>query len=348
MDFPKFGFEIRNAVDLAVDQFGGKVFSHAVLTSHRGHGCDSRNDNNDLSAGIIQDPKVLGLIGPICSSVAKRIVPQLNDAGVLVISPANTAPFLTDPESNTPFYFRTAPNDPFQTNTGAAFARQALGASTASILYYDGAPDDYSQIVRQSFKDAFTKEGGTVVGEFTVDFDQQDFSQTLDALGSVDTVYAALFFPEAITFFQQLRERDPVGDTAFIGTDAVMDGFLFEILGPDPVKMYLSGVNEAGPNHDDFVNAYLQKYGHEPHPFEALAYDATNLMLRAAAAVGHEDSRGNLSISKESLLQFMNDSGNYPYSGAASTYQTPVNGDLNPNGDAVFQAMGGDFVPIFP
>ena len=33
--------------------------------------------------------------------------------------------------------------------------------------------------------------------------------------------------------------------------------------------------------------------------------------------------------------------------GAAATYQTPVIGDLNSDGFGVFQATGGDFVPVF-
>ncbi len=347
MDFPKFGLEIRNAVDLAVAQFGGQLFHHPIITTHLGHGCNSPNDKNNLIEGIIHDPKVLGLVGPICSGVAGRIVPPLNDAGVPVISPANTAAFLTDPATHLPFYFRTAPSDAFQGKVGADFARQGLNATSASILHYD-PPDDYSVLLSQTFQENFTDQGGTIANEFTVDFGQSDFSQILDAIGAVDVVYAPIFFGEALPFFQQLRERDPNGNTAILSTDGSMSDGLFPILGDDPVNLYFSNVVQQGPNYDSFASAYRQKYDHDPEAFEALAFDATLLLLRAAAAVGHEDSKGKLTIVQQDLLQSMNDPRNYPYVGAGGTYQAPVNGDLNPDGEGIFQAEGGAFLPVFP
>ena len=60
------------------------------------------------------DPTIVAVMGTTCSRTAVPAMPVLADAGLVMISPSNTAPSLTDPDSEDfggPFYFRTAYND---------------------------------------------------------------------------------------------------------------------------------------------------------------------------------------------------------------------------------------------
>src|SRR4030095_12861743 len=116
MDMPKFGLGTRNAIDLAVEQFGGSLLGHPIQTQHYGKGCDARAELDGFIQGLIREPKTVGLIGPICSGRTVRIVQTLSDAKILTISPANTFIGLTDPVFHDliPFYFRTSPTDLFQ------------------------------------------------------------------------------------------------------------------------------------------------------------------------------------------------------------------------------------------
>ena len=351
MDFPQYGFFTRNGVDLAVLQFGGSLLGHRIKTMDYGKGCDLRQELDDFIQGLTRQPKTLGLVGPICSGRTRRIVETLSDAQILTISPANTFSGFSDPElhSSIPYYFRTPPNDRFQAETAADFtlsppSENGLGASTAAIVYY-GGDDDYSQFLANGFRDLFTQGGGTIVGDFPIDFGQ-DLSTVVDTLGDVDVVYAPLFDGEFFSLYTALRETH--GDVPLLGTDGVMGLSALEVLGITPVQSYATGVVENGPNLETFVADYTAHYGYPPGPFEAFAYDATRLILNAAAAAASVDASGTLTISTEDMLDYMNDSANYPYAGAGGTYQTPVNGDLNFGGYAVFQDVGGDFLQVFP
>ena len=52
MDMPQFGLAMRNAIDLAVEQFGGVLFGHAIQTKHYGRGCDLRGEQDQFLNGL--------------------------------------------------------------------------------------------------------------------------------------------------------------------------------------------------------------------------------------------------------------------------------------------------------
>jgi len=204
MDMPEFGLSTRNAVDLAIEQFGN-LQGHPIKTKHYGRGCDERKEMDGFIQGLIREPKTLGLVGPICSGRTVRIVQTLSDAKILTISPANTFSGFSDPAFHEliPYYFRTAPSDQFQGGVGAEFAispkaQNGLGATTAAIIYYGDDEAGYSSVLRQGFREAFIAAGGTIVGEFPIQFGQTDFNDALDEMGEAEVVYAPIFDPPVI------------------------------------------------------------------------------------------------------------------------------------------------------
>src|SRR4030095_545047 len=204
MAMPQFGLVMRNAVDLAIEQFGGTFLGHPIQTKHYGKGCDLRAELDGFVQGLIRESKTVGLIGPICSGRTARIVQTLSDAKILTISPDNTARELTEPAFHDliPFYFRTSPTDAFQGPAGAAFAQTptaqgGLGAASAAIIYYD---EGYSNTLREGFKKTFS---GSIL-EFPIQFEHQDFTDILDAvMGQVDVIYAPVFVPDLGPLYQQ-------------------------------------------------------------------------------------------------------------------------------------------------
>ena len=345
MDEPKF-LPTRLGVDLAVDQFGNQLLGFPIRTKHLGHGCGPMQNQN-IAEGLSKDPKVAGVVGPMCSGRAHGIIHLLSDAQVLTISPANTGAFLTEPDFRPPYYFRTSPNDLFQGPIGADFAGQALGATTAAVIYYE---EEYSLGLFEGFNQAFTAGGGTITGEFPIPFEQGDFTAILDEIGEVDVIYAPIFFEDSAPLYTQLRERDPNGEIPLLVSDGSIGPFMFDLIGPNPVEFYASGVVLKGPEFPVFLQDYLASFGQEPEPdsFEAMAYDAATLMLNAMAAVAQTDAKGNLVISPPALLDYLNDPSNYPYLGAGGTYTVPENGDLNKNGWEVFLGQDGEFIPVYP
>ena len=352
IDMPDFGLDTRNAVDLAVEQFGKKIDGHMIRTQAYPFGCDEEVEGNDrFLKRVTRNDRVVGVIGPICSGVASRQVPILSAAGILTISPANTTADFSTPEfhEENRYYFRTAPSDLIQGTIDGSFAstpvaQGGLGASRAAILYY---PDEsYPESLRASFKQTFA---GTVVGEFPVSFDQEDFSAVIAQMEAlnVDVVYAPIF--ENLTFFfEQLRGGNgAVRGVPVFATDGFFGDFIFEVFGDNPEELYLSTVNSEGPHFVAFYNDYVAKYGIEPNPFEGFAYDATRLLLKAVADKSFRVGKF-LFLDPRSLVAYMEDGIHYPYNGAGGVYSTPTGADLNSKGFSVYKAENGDFTPLYP
>ncbi len=129
---------------------------------------------------FISDVRVLGMVGPIESVLAKAEIPLANRAGLAMISPTNTSPCLTQtPDqrvidwcaklggpsaadlrpSGRNNYFRIPAADTFLGPAMADFAYDTLRLRTIAVW------DDERQGVIQAdtFTTEFTKRGGTVV-----------------------------------------------------------------------------------------------------------------------------------------------------------------------------------------
>ena len=64
----------------------------------------------------------------------------VSDAGYAMVSPSNTSPVLTDPDSAwNPGYLRTAHNDKIQGRAMATFVFDELGKTKAAVIH-DGDP----------------------------------------------------------------------------------------------------------------------------------------------------------------------------------------------------------------
>src|SRR5437879_2876763 len=103
VDFPESGAETSNGVpalngvQFAVKQVGstdGFTLSVFNLDDAVGGVHDPAKGAQNMSQ-FVDDTKVMGVIGPFNSSVAKAEIPVTNRASMVQISPANTNPCLT-------------------------------------------------------------------------------------------------------------------------------------------------------------------------------------------------------------------------------------------------------------
>lgn len=120
----------------------------------------------------IRTSDVMAYIGTYNSGAAKISMPKLNQAGLAMISPANTWPGLTKPgigEANEPqvyrpsgavTYFRVVPADDIQGEVGARWAKE-LGATKVFILH---DRELYGQGLAKMFKLHAGMLGLTLVG----------------------------------------------------------------------------------------------------------------------------------------------------------------------------------------
>ena len=121
----------------------------------------------------IADPTVVGYIGTYNSGAAKISMPLLNKAGLVMVSPGNTAAGLTKPglgEPNEPAvyrpsgkvsYFRVVPADDIQGAVACEFCRNDLKAKKVFILH---DRELYGKGIADVFKKTAEATGVEVVG----------------------------------------------------------------------------------------------------------------------------------------------------------------------------------------
>lgn len=293
------GSSTQRAVALAVADYG-PIKGHNVTM---GAGLDSLCTPEGGAAAaqtVIGDGRVVGVIGTSCSAAAVKALPILSEAGLVLISPSNTAPSLTsDLRGNAgadhyPGYFRTTNNDLYEAEAVAAFAHHDLGLHEMAVIH-DGDP--YTSGLANAFAAAF-EQGGGMVTIATVSKGQTDMIAVLTEVAAAgpDGLFLPLFPDEAGEIIQQLGQVAGLEGVVVIGGGALVD---FEFLSiPETEGMYVASpelhfeesVNEAtGKNGGDLAAAYLEKYNEAPGSvYIAHAYDATTLLLRAIEEVAVE------------------------------------------------------------
>ncbi|UZN01561.1 ABC transporter substrate-binding protein [Cellulomonas sp. S1-8] len=279
-------------VDLAVQEINdaGGLFDADVEITHT----DSSDAQNasvaTSSAQELISAGVSAIIGAASSSVTKNIVDDITGAGIVQVSPANTA---TDLSGYSDFYFRTAPPDTVQ---GDVLGNLIVGdgASNVGILVFN---DSYGTSLRDVVEGVVTEAGGTLVfGSSGQEFDpaETNFATIVaDAIASAPDAIAILAFTDQTpaivrelvaqgwdmskTYFVDgnLQNFGTEGDVGFpAGTLENAQGTL---PGAYPSEDFQARMLEVDPELKDF------SYGPE-------SYDAT--MLVALAALKGGDSSG--------------------------------------------------------
>ncbi len=185
-DFPtkgQFGDNksLENAIKLAVmeHQSLGNGYQLRVSTyddtTLQADGSDPQTAVQNVQQ-IAQNPCMLGMIGPYFSSAAAAVMPIADAAGLVVISPSNTAPGLTlrsyaaldgynfdqlHPPGKPGNYFRISATDVTQGMVAANFTFGTLGTRSAYVVNDRTA---YGEELADGFTQGFQAKGGRIVG----------------------------------------------------------------------------------------------------------------------------------------------------------------------------------------
>jgi len=297
------GTDSRGAVEIAIDDRGGQLLGHSIRLSGEDSMC-SAEGGQTAATRIASDPTVLGVVGTNCSSAATAGLPTISDAGLVLISPSNTAPALTDPNGTwRAGYFRTAHNDQFQGRVAAEFAFSQLGARTAATIH-DGSP--YAEQLQSVFSQVFRELGGDVVFQGAVNVGDTDMRTILTSVGaaSPDVLYFPIFEPEGPLIVAQAAEISGLENTVLMGADGLLADSFGANAGANAIGMYLSGPYVEGDAYQQFLGKWAAKFGGTPPAgFHAHAYDAANLLMNAIEQVAVREDDGTLHVGRQALRE---------------------------------------------
>lgn len=235
-----------------------------------------------VSAGVI------GIIGGT-SHTYRAVVPIIEDAGVVMISPCAGTTALSDMGGT--LIFRTVSSD-IVLGSGMVKKAKELDAETA-VLFFNTTEGAAS--VRAVIRKACQSVGIEIVGEAEWSPGQASYqSELLQALGNnPDVVFFEVGPKDGGVIFKQWRTLGVASDATWIGTDHTNDELL-KASWPDSKGAF--GVL-AGPKiNDRFKNweKQLEEFrGEQGIPtFSTNAWDATNIMALAIEAAGEATREG--------------------------------------------------------
>ncbi|TGE36705.1 branched-chain amino acid ABC transporter substrate-binding protein [Desulfosporosinus fructosivorans] len=256
------------------------------------------DDGSQLSKGIAiaesfaENKEVQAVIGHDNSFISIPASTIYNNAGLVMLSPASTAPDLT--KNGYKYIFRDIPSDDEIARQLAIYLSKQ-GFQRMVIYYSD---DSYGTGLANSFEDQARAQGIMIVDRFdyyTGPEDLKRLQKRWQAFG-VDGVFIAKKMPEGGQFIfdaGQAGIKEP-----FIAGDA-LDSPLLSKIGGKAAEGTIIG-SEFNPYLDrpevkKFVTDFLAEYHEMPSSDAASGYDAVKML---ATAIGHSDLHNRSTVAK--------------------------------------------------
>ncbi|HHY70823.1 MAG TPA: ABC transporter substrate-binding protein, partial [Thermoanaerobacterales bacterium] len=283
-DASMWGQSEKNALEMEIEKInaaGGVDGRPLKLISY-----DNRADSIEavnVAKRLIEQDKVVAIIGPAQSGVANAISSVTEEKKVPFIGTTPTNPLVTVKEDGTvkKYAFRTCFIDPFQGTVAAQFAYDKLNARTAAILYDVGS--DYSSWLSKYFEEAFGSMGGKLIAKEAFRTGELDYRAMLGKIKqqNPDVLFIPTAQKEAALAAKQ--SRDLGIEATLMGGDNWGSPDLIELGGSAIEGGYFVNLADIeDPEIQGFVQEYRGKYNAEPVlPNPVMAIDGLYMLIDA-------------------------------------------------------------------
>ncbi|WP_460765262.1 branched-chain amino acid ABC transporter substrate-binding protein [Mariniluteicoccus flavus] len=285
-DLSALGVGIRNGVDLAVKQANeantvpGWKFEVVAADDEA-----KPDSGKNAATKLTGDEDVIGVVGPLNSSVGQAVQPIFQQANVALISPANTNPTLTKgadlkaPKRTYDNYFRTCTTDAVQ---GPFAAKYLLDKGIKEVATVHDKKS-YGQGLVSAFTEAFKAGGGTITAAETINPEDKDFAAVISKVKGTNpkALYYGGEFPQAGPMSQQMKNAGL--NVPLMGGDGLYDPGYIQLAGKQSDNDLSTSVGappDKLPAGAKFVEAY-QKAGYKDAygAYGAYAYDAAQAII---------------------------------------------------------------------
>ena len=225
------------------------------------------------------------VIGHLCSSSTQPASDIYEDEGVLMITPAATAPDLTT--RGYKLVLRTTGLDSDQGPTAANYIVNTIKPQRIAVVH---DKQQYGEGLARSVQDSLKKAGANVVLFEGVTAGDNDFSTLVARLKkeNVDFVYFGGYYPEMGQILRQARQAGLT--TKFMGPEGVGNSSLSNIAGAasEGMLVTLPKRYDQVPANQPIVDALKAKKLDPTGPFVWTTYAALQSLTTAMARSGME------------------------------------------------------------
>ncbi|MFI1000978.1 branched-chain amino acid ABC transporter substrate-binding protein [Streptomyces galbus] len=301
-DLSALGLGIKNSVDLAAKTANKKKYVDGVKFEIKALDDQAQPSSGQQNAStLVADKDVLGVVGPLNSSVAESMQKVFDDAKLVQISPANTGPALTQganwqtkKERQYKSYFRTATTDAIQ---GPFAAQYVFNDAKKKKVFVIDDKKTYGAGLASTFTAEFKKIGGQVVGTDHIDPDTKDFSAVATKVknSGADVVYYGGEYPQAGPLSKQIKASG--AKIPVVGGDGIYDPTFIKLAGPNSAGDLATSVGapvETLASAKQFVADYKAGgYKEEYAAYGGYSYDAAWAIIEGVKKVV-DDNGGKL------------------------------------------------------
>lgn len=280
-----FGTSSENGVRLAMEEqnAAGGILGRPIEIITVDDQSKNQEVNNCMMK-LIQQDKVVAVIGEIASSNTIAAAPSAQRAKVPLVSPGATNPVVTQKGD---YIFRVCYTDDFQGKTIAEFAFKRLGVKSAVIITDQASA--YSISLSKIVRDNFEKLGGKILDEVSYKKTDNDYNAQINkALGAKpDVLFLTGYYTNVGNIIQTARKAGYKGPC--VGGDGWDAEALYQIGGKALDDCYFTNhysPDAPSPRAKEFIAKYQSKHGVVPDAMAVLGYDAAIVLFDAIKRAG--------------------------------------------------------------
>lgn len=345
-----------NGIRMAIDELGGRIAGFDLAFEDWDDASPERGAwDPAIEAGnaqkAVKDSDIMAYIGTYNSGAAKIAMPILNQASLIMVSPANTYPGLTKPgtgEANEPAvyrptgkvnYFRVVPADDIQGDIAAHFA-QEISIKKVFILH---DRELYGKGVADVFKRVATRLGLQITGYEGIDAKAANFRSLATKIKSTGAELVYFGGTTQSGAGQLAKDLVSAGVKAkLMMPDGCRENALIESAGKENLEgrayVTFGGLppSQLKGKGRDFYEAYKKKYNAEPEAYAVYGYEAGKIALEGIKRAGTKD--------REKIRAAV--AGIQDFDGALGKWSFDANGDTSLKVMMIEEIKNGHFSPV--
>jgi branched-chain amino acid transport system substrate-binding protein len=336
------GVGLRNGTELAIEQLGGNLEAMGYDIQFVPFDDQATPDVGVANAQqIVADEAIIAVVGHFNSGVAIPSSEVYVQSNLVMVSPANTNPRVTDRGLFT--VNRVCGRDDAQGTTGANFAASLEGVGSVYILHDTTA---YGQGVAEFFRDAAEANGLTVLG-FEGTEERSNFDGIIQPLLALapDLVYMGGIYDQFGVFVNQLAAAGYAG--ILMGPDGLDSPEYAALAGEAAVNTYYTsaaGPASVFPAAEQLIADYSAAGYGDITPYVAESYDAAAIIIHAIerAAAAATRAAGGVVTAPSRLAVAIEVRSTTGYEGVTGSITFDANGDRDEANYFVLQVGSAD------
>jgi branched-chain amino acid transport system substrate-binding protein len=351
-DLSALGLGIKNSVDLAAKTANKDKYVEGVTFK-----VEALDDQAQPSSGqqnatkLVANKDVLGVVGPLNSSVAESMQKVFDDAKLVEISPANTNPALTQgpdwqKSKARPYksYFRTATTDAIQ---GPFAAQYVYNDAKKKKVFVIDDKKTYGAGLASTFSAEFKKLGGKIVGTEHIDPETKDFSAVATKVKSsgADVVYYGGEYPQAGPLSKQIKAAG--AKVPLVGGDGIYSADFIKLAGSsgtgDLATSVGAPVEELASAKEFVANYKTEGYKEAYEAYGGYSYDSAWAIIEAVKKVV-EDNDGKLP--DDARAKVTEAAQNVSFDGVTGKVSFDEYGDATNKQLTVYSVEGGEWKAV--